>query len=314
MLDQLLATASGRIDEAGVRDLLGLAESESVDRLVGALVDGDAVAGIAVLDELDDRGRDIGIVLDQVIDAIRAELSAGLASGADPARLLGLTRVARRLSEIDPERRGVGGLRLQVELAVFAAVAGRGPDRVPAVATQPVEPDVRSTPPEPAPAEDPAPKRSSAATPKPAAVEPEAAAPPVAPDVQAPVPHSAIGSAADANPELDRLTAGWADVVASVRPATRAIISECRPMAIDGNVITLGFPEAKAFLKEVADRKRPDLEAAVGAFLGRTVAVRCVATNLDLVPAAADDEQANVLYAEARRIFADQLEDIGEVS
>ncbi|HEV8546555.1 MAG TPA: DNA polymerase III subunit gamma/tau [Candidatus Limnocylindrales bacterium] len=312
MLDQLLATASGRIDEGGVRDLLGLAESESVDRLVGALVDGDAVAGIAVLDELDDRGRDIGIVLDQVIETIRAELSAGLTSGADPARLRGLTRVARRLSEIDPERRGVGGLRLQVELAVFAAVAARGSDRMAAAATQPVAPDVPSTPPEPEPSEEPAPKRPPAATRKAAVVEREVDAPPVAPDDQA--PRAAIGSSGDANRELDRLMAGWADVVASVRPATRAIISECRPMAIDGNVITLGFPEAKAFLKEVADRKRPDLEAAVGAFLGRTVAVRCVATNLDLVPPAADDEQANLLYAEARRIFADQLEDIGEVS
>jgi DNA polymerase-3 subunit gamma/tau len=312
MLDQLLATASGRIDEAGVRDLLGLAESESVDRLVGALVDGDAVAGIAVLDELDDRGRDIGIVLDQVIDAIRAELSAGLTSGADPARLLGLTRVARRLSEIDPERRGVGGLRLQVELAVFAAVAARDPDLAPASATQSVAPEVPSTPPKPAPTEEPAPKRPPAANRKAAVAEQEVDAPPVAPGVQA--PPAAIGSSGDANAELDRLMAGWADVVASVRPATRAIISECRPMAIDGNVITLGFPEAKAFLKEVADRKRPDLEAAVGAYLGRTVAVRCVATNLDLVPPAADDEQANVLYAEARRIFADQLEDIGEVS
>jgi DNA polymerase-3 subunit gamma/tau len=312
MLDQLLATASGRIDEGDVRDLLGLAESESVDRLVGALVDGDAVAGIAVLDELDDRGRDIGIVLDQVIETIRAELSAGLTSGADPARLRGLTRVARRLSEIDPERRGVGGLRLQVELAVFAAVAARGSELMAAGATQPVAPDVSSTPPEPEPSEEPAPKRPPAATPKAAVVEREVDAPPVAPDAQA--PRAAIGSSGDANRELDHLMAGWADVVASVRPATRAIISECRPMAIDGNVITLGFPEAKAFLKEVADRKRPDLEAAVGAFLGRTVAVRCVATNLDLVPPAADDEQANVLYAEARRIFADQLEDIGEVS
>ena len=314
MLDQLLATASGRIDEAGVRDLLGLAESESVDRLVGALVDGDAVAGIAVLDELDDRGRDIGIVLDQVIDAIRAELSAGLTAGADPARLLGLTRVARRLSEIDPERRGVGGLRLQVELAVFAAVAARGPDRMPATATHPVAPDVPSTPPqpEPEPSEEPAPKRPAAPTRKAAAVEPQVDASPASPDVQA--PGARMGSSGEANPELDRLMAGWADVVASVRPATRAIITECRPMAIDGNVITLGFPEAKAFLKEVADRKRPDLEAAVGAFLGRSVAVRCVATNLDLVPPPADDEQANVLYAEARRIFADQLEDIGEVS
>jgi hypothetical protein len=85
-------------------------------------------------------------------------------------------------------------------------------------------------------------------------------------------------------------------------------------MAVDGNVVTLGFPEAKGFLKEVAERKRADLETAVGGFLGRTVVVRCVATNLDLVPPMPRDDEANPLFAEARRIFADELADVGEVN
>jgi hypothetical protein len=64
----------------------------------------------------------------------------------------------------------------------------------------------------------------------------------------------------------------------------------------------------------VAERKRPDLEAAVGGFLGRAVAVRCVATNLDLVPAPAGGDGADPMWTEARRIFADDLADIGEVN
>ena len=87
MLDQLLAQAGDRIDEAAVRDLLGLAEADAVDRLVEALLAGDAVAGITVLDELEDRGRDVGVVLDQVIEAIRAGLSSGLGPGGDPTRV-----------------------------------------------------------------------------------------------------------------------------------------------------------------------------------------------------------------------------------
>jgi hypothetical protein len=85
-------------------------------------------------------------------------------------------------------------------------------------------------------------------------------------------------------------------------------------MAVDGDVVTLGFPEAKAFLKDVAERKRPDLEAAVGGFLGRAVAVRCVATNLDLVPPPPGDDGTDPMWTEARRIFGDDLADIGEVS
>ena len=80
-------------------------------------------------------------------------------------------------------------------------------------------------------------------------------------------------------------------------------------MRVDGNIITLGFPESKGFLKDVAERKRPELEQAFGRFFGRAVSVRSVATNLELPPAASDD-----LVAEARRIFADELADVGEVS
>ncbi len=331
MLDQLLGTAAGRIDEAGVRDLLGLAEAEAVDRLVAALVGGDAAAGIGVLDELDDRGRDVGVVLDQVVEAIRAELSSALGPGGDPARVVALARVARRLAEIDPERRGVGGLRLQVELALFAASAGSqvaaATARVaaPAAATMPAPPPPPpaapppagsdgEAPAEPSPPPKPAQKRPSGKSTEPMAPDATESAPKPAVERPAPSGDDAPPTGSSANPELERLMTGWADVVASVRPATRAVITECRPMAVDGNVVTLGFPEAKAFLKDVAERKRPDLEAAVGGFLGRAVAVRCVATNLDLVPAPPADDAADPMWTEARRIFGEDLADVGEVS
>ncbi len=42
--------------------------------------------------------------------------------------------------------------------------------------------------------------------------------------------------------------------------------------------------------------------------------VHCVATNLDLVPPLAADQDAAFLLTEARRIFAEDLVDVGEVS
>ena len=113
--------------------------------------------------------------------------------------------------------------------------------------------------------------------------------------------------------ELAALVGRWSEIVASVSPATRAVITECRPLSAEGSVITLGFPESKAFLKDVAERKRPDLEAAVGGFLGRAVTVRCVATNIDLTPSASDPD-GDFILNEARRIFADDLVDVREVS
>ncbi|MCI0636698.1 MAG: DNA polymerase III subunit gamma/tau, partial [Actinobacteria bacterium] len=73
MLDQLLSAAPDRIDEAHVRDLLGLADAEVVNEFVDLLVRGDAAAGVALLDTLDERGRDVRALLDQVVEAIRVE-------------------------------------------------------------------------------------------------------------------------------------------------------------------------------------------------------------------------------------------------
>ena len=43
--------------------------------------------------------------------------------------------------------------------------------------------------------------------------------------------------------------------------------------------------------------------------IGHPVTVRCVVANVELPPTGSDD-----LVAEARRIFADDLADVGEVS
>jgi DNA polymerase-3 subunit gamma/tau len=348
MLDQLLASAGGRIDEARVRDLLGLAEAEAVDRLVAALVAGDAVAGIGLLDELEDRGRDVGVVLDQVIETIRADLSTGLGPGGDPARVAGLARVARRLANIDPERRGVGGLRLQVELALFAAAdsaATPSAASVPAVATTPVVTSATQPPlatePEPAIAEPPIAEPAQAVEPddaipakprrsrtQPAEAEPEEPEVHPAPveTSEATAPSDAT-AAKDAKPAtapspagtsegLDQLRAQWSDIVAiiSKNPPAKPLIAACRPISVEGNIVTLGFPEGQAFLKDALERRRAMLEEGIGTVLGRAVAVRCVATNLDLVPPMPGDDEANSIIAEARRIFADDLADVGEVS
>ena len=90
ILDQLLASTGGRVEAEAVRELLGLADTETVDKFVTALAAGDAAAGIALLDELEDRGRDLRVFLDQVVDAIRDRLLAGLTSAtADEGALIG---------------------------------------------------------------------------------------------------------------------------------------------------------------------------------------------------------------------------------
>ena len=115
---------------------------------------------------------------------------------------------------------------------------------------------------------------------------------------------------------LDKLRSLWPEIVAHIsqNPPAKPLIAACRPISVEGNIVTLGFPEGQAFLKDALERRRPMLEEGIGQFLGRAVAVRCVATNLDLIPPVAGDADAAYVLAEARRIFGEDLVDVGEVS
>ncbi len=145
ILDQLLSAGGDELTADAVRDLLGLADEETVRAYGRALVVGDPAGGIAVLDALEDRGRDLRSFADQVVEALRAALHLALAGhpAADPIAAHGVGSVAvaaRRLAAIDPARPGPGGLRLALELALFdqAAVGGGAlPAALPVVAASP---------------------------------------------------------------------------------------------------------------------------------------------------------------------------------
>jgi DNA polymerase-3 subunit gamma/tau len=323
ILDQLLGSTAGRIEADAVRDLLGLADAELVDGFVEALAGGDAGAGIVILDRLEERGRDLRVFLDQVVDALREQLLASLAAGGtvDP----GSAAAARRLAGIDPMRLGPGGLRLQLELALFEPALALAPPATRPVQTRPV-----ATP------ETAAATRAQVAPARAAEVEPpseQALRPDETPVVLAassPDPETVddrvFARAPEPRPEpvgeptgddLERLRQGWTTVVTSITARNRAVkplITACRPIGVEGNVVTLGFPEEQGFLRDVADRRRPLLEECIGGYLGHDVGVRCIATNLDLVAPLPDDQEAADLLAEAHRIFAEDRLDVPDVS
>src|SRR4029077_6567999 len=110
---------------------------------------------------------------------------------------------------------------------------------------------------------------------------------------------------------LEELLAAWPTVVdrTAAPPPPKPLIVRCRPVAVDGAIVTLGFPEEQAFLKEQAERRRPGIESGIAEVIGHPVTVRCVVANVELTATGSDD-----LVAEARRIFADELVDVGDVS
>jgi DNA polymerase-3 subunit gamma/tau len=332
MLDQLLSAAPDRIDEATVRDLLGLADADVVEAFVDHLVAGDGAAGVALLDTLDERGRDVRALLDQAVEAIRVELMAGRSDPRavrhDPDEL---AAAGRRLAAIDPNRATIGGLRFQLELAMFdaspvtaapTAAASPSPART---APKPARPGTPPPPTAAQPAAAQAAPPSQAARPAPAApatAEPAARptadpTPPVSPPATSgPARTAGAPAATEGSPDapdtaLAELLAAWPAIVEqlSAHPPTKPLIVNSRPVAVEGAIVTLGFPEEQAFLKDQAERRRPGIEAGITAVIGHPVTVRCVVANVEIAPAGSDD-----LVAEARRIFADDLADVGEVS
>ena len=311
MLDQLLSSSTDGLDEARVRNLLGLADAETIDAFVDALVASDPRAGMRLLDDLEERGRDLRGFLDQVIETLRAGIigAPGPAGSAPmPHSITELAAAARRLAMIDPSRAGVGGLRLQLELALFPDPAAAS--RMPVAPHAPVAAAAPAPKPTPAPAAAPATEPAAKDEPMAArrartAPEPASLPPPVAAPVAPPV----------ATGDLAMLRDRWPEIVARIRqhPPTKPLIVVCRPISVEDGVVTLGFPEDKAFLRDVAERRRSVLEENVSAVLGRSVAVHCVATNIDVVPELPAGDEAAWVLAEARRIFLDEPGDAAEV-
>jgi DNA polymerase-3 subunit gamma/tau len=347
MLDQLLSSSTEGLDEAHVRDLLGLADEETVAGFVDALVAMDARTGMRLLDGLEERGRDLRGFLDQVIETLRAGIIGTIPMAHAVADL---AAAARRLAAIDPSRAGVGGRRLQLELALFPdpALAPRAAPIAAAAAPAPVPAPTAAL--KPAPAPEPKPAATPTATPATGPAAPDgapvrlraasAAPAPSAASVQptAPVPAATAATAAKraatqqtgaatpneapallaAEPaagDLAVLRERWPEIVAriSAHPPTKPLIVVCRPISVEDGIVTLGFPEDKAFLRQVAERRKAVLEDNISAVLGRPVGVRCVATNIDVLPDLPSDEEAAWILAQAQRIFGDDAADAAEV-
>ena len=345
ILDQLLSGGGDLLTADAVRDLLGLADGDSVTKFVIALVTGDPVAGIALLDALEDRGRDLRSFTDQAIDALRAALRGALAGtpGVGPLSGLGapaLVAAARRLAVIDPASAAPGGMRFQLELALLETAPSGAqraatliPDRAPVLATA-VPPPPQAVP-RPAPIKAAAaaiPSREPGIPPVAPAIPPVAPAIPdlrphlaplrAAPTVPVPGPASRVpasagpASAAPGSDEpLVELRRRWPEIVALIsrHPPTKPLIEACRPLAVDGAVVTLGFPESQLFLRDVADRRRPTLEEGLSRVLGRPVAVRCVATNVEMDVTPPADSEGTAVIAAARAVWGDELVGVREV-
>ena len=268
MLDQVVSSGVEPIDADAVRDLLGLAELESVDRFIDALARGDALDGIRLLDDLEARrpgsrrvrrpGRGA-----PARTAGRARSSRRAASADVPPRLCAAPRAVSPGSTSTAA--AAGGYRLQLELALlerWRRPGSRAPDRRERPADRPSSPpgprrDARPdaparprarAPPGPGPATQP-----PSGAPRPGTASPSDPRSGRAPPRTAPRSVRREPSTTPGRASCPRGRRSWSASAESRRPAAH---QACRPVEVRGATIVLGFPESQAFMRDIAERKR----------------------------------------------------------
>jgi DNA polymerase-3 subunit gamma/tau len=289
LLDRVRAAVGEAPDDAAVAEAVGAVDAAAVGRLAWALLRRDGAALLAEVAAFHERGQEMRRVAEEVVrrlrdvtvarlapkvaldlaEAERAEVEAQ-AAAADPAQLARLFDVAQR-AVVEVKLSDQPRYALEVALLKGALLAP-GADvaeliaRAEALAAGEPAPSARGSArttdparaeghppaaPRPPPARTaPAPSRTASSTPTAAPPEP---VPPSRDDPALPLP--------------DR----WRAAVAEVERVSPAVVPHLKQGALlriaEGEVV-LQFAEGTSFAASV-ERKRADIEAALGRFFGR---------------------------------------------
>ena len=302
LLDQLASYDGGGITVAQVRAALGTGASETVLQVAEALAGGDVARGLGAINAAVDEGADPRQFARQMVEHLRALLMMRLESGpvllhvsedmrprlAEQAAAFSpraLARAVRLFNQAATEAKGGWQPQLPLEMAFVEAALPPEPAG-PASPPQPAQSAPRTPPPthhsapspKPAPVSSPArpgpaPARSSSPAPsRPAAAarEPE----PVYSSNPASSPPPGDGSL---TPEV--LRGRWPEFLNVLRPrnlALEALMRSCEPVAVEGDVVLLGFVHNFHRGKVEEEVNKRLVEDVLSGLVGQRYRVRCV--------------------------------------
>jgi DNA polymerase-3 subunit gamma/tau len=192
ILDRVISAGDGQVQEALVREQLGIVPAVRVRGALESLLAGDAQAILDHCDALAALGADWAGFWRELMLALGGHIEGAVRSGAGPHELLRLSRMLGLLLQRERDLKDSSLPQVVVELALLTAsqlphlepldaLAGRpGPGRPPAAAPPAPPPAPPLAPPGPlAPAAPPRPRAAPLAESPPAAAPPHGAAPPM---------------------------------------------------------------------------------------------------------------------------------------
>jgi DNA polymerase-3 subunit gamma/tau len=289
-LEQLVTYGGPQVKLEDVLEVLGVAEAELVLDAAESLADHDAKAALMAVERLSASGRDLTqfmrelaahlrhlFVVQTLGDvpesfAVTAEHTDRLHSQAERISQAEVLRAIDLLAAALTAVKDGSDPRIQLEIALLKATQPQSDGSLQALAArverleqsvggnaQPPRPQPQ-TPPEVAPQperrtqpEPPTPPRAAATPPERAAQRTEAAAVAAVADTAVAEPTAAPAL------DLDQLKSLWPAVVDAVCEENQMVgasLAGGRPLAIDGNQLTVVFGEESAFAKKTVERKR----------------------------------------------------------
>ncbi|MDY6875635.1 MAG: DNA polymerase III subunit gamma/tau [Chloroflexota bacterium] len=290
LLDQLASYDERGITVAEVRAALGTGSSETVIQVADALIRGDVAQGLGAINTAVDEGADPRQFARQIVEHLRALLLLRLKSGVALAHVpedlrpqleaqaaafssRALARAVRLFNQAAAEAKGGWQPQLPLEMAFIEA-------------TLPAEPE-STTPHQPPP---PGGTRTSSSPRRPVS-------PPVRPSRPAPArsasssppkshrevrePASDYGSLVPGDGSLtpETLRNRWAELLDALRPrnlALEALIRSCEPVAVEGDVVVLGFTHNFHRGKVEEEHNKQVVEEVLSSLVGQRYRVRCV--------------------------------------
>jgi DNA polymerase-3 subunit gamma/tau len=319
LLDQLASYDETGITVADVRAALGTGANEAIIDLTEALSKSDVAHGLEVINTAIDEGTDPRQFARQMVDHLRVLLLLRLNSGIVPSHISddirpqleeqaaaftprGLARAIRLFNQAATETKGGWQPQLPLEMALVEAmlppddeVAAPTTHSQPVPASSPPPASRSSSPSSAGPSSSPGPQSASTHSAGVAPAQPERSQETNA--VREPEPtYNSPAPSAGPTPALtiEMIRDRWPGVLNALRPrnlSLEALMRSCRPVAVEEDVVVLGFEYDFHRGKVEEEQNKRDVEDALSEMVGQRCRVRCQMAEKDQQERAAPPPQ-----------------------
>jgi DNA polymerase-3 subunit gamma/tau len=289
LLDQLASYDGKGITVADVRAALGAGAGETVLQVTDALAKGDVAQGLGAINTAVDEGADPRQFARQMVEHLRALLLVRLESGVIPPHVSddmrprlkeqadsfsprALARAVRLFNQAAAEAKGGWQPQLPLEMAFVEAALPPEPENV-GPRTPPTQDTRQSS----------SPAHRAASPPVKTRPTPVRSAPPAPPQpskmIQEPGPAYSDPPSGDGSLSTENLRTQWPEFLNALRPrnlSLEALMRSCEPVAVEGDVVLLGFTHNFHRSKVEEQHNKQLVEDVLSGLVGQRCSVRCV--------------------------------------